>query len=120
MSRLRARVEYLEEKLVAFEREFLGDDLAFPVDWRLTRYEARIVGVLLCRTSATREQLLTAIYRFESDEPEGKIIDAHICKIRQKLLPFGVMIRTAHGHGYAIDDPKRSLLRAMFKWRAAS
>jgi two-component system, cell cycle response regulator CtrA len=45
----------------------------------------------------------------DMDEPEGKIIDVFICKLRKKLdaATDGVnYIDTVWGRGYALRDPK--------------
>ena len=38
-------------------------------------------------------------------------VDVFVCKVRRKLKPFGVAIRTIWGVGYAIDEPQRGLLK---------
>ena len=52
----------------------------------------------------SREQLMAEAYwlRSDGDEPEIKIIDVHICKIRRKLAPLGLSIDTVWGRGYRI------------------
>ncbi|MDR3488759.1 MAG: winged helix-turn-helix domain-containing protein [Bradyrhizobium sp.] len=101
---LRARIEYLEN-------EMFSGGLLFPVEWSLTGSEARIVGLLLARPFARKEQIMTALYRDQNrDEAEQKIVDVFVCKVRKKLKPFGVVIRTIWGVGYAIDEPARGIL----------
>lgn len=51
----------------------------------------------------TREQLLSDLYWQEADEPEIKIIDVFVCKLRKKLKPLGVDIVTAWGRGYRLS-----------------
>jgi len=52
----------------------------------------------------TREQLMAEAYwlRSDMDEPEIKIIDVLVCKIRRKLAPLGLSIDTVWGRGYRI------------------
>ena len=101
---LRDRIEHLE-------REMFSGDLLWPVEWCLTGSEARVVGLLLARPFARKDQIMTALYRdLHRDEAEAKIVDVFACKIRKKLTPFGVVIRTIWGVGYAIDEPNRGLL----------
>lgn len=52
----------------------------------------------------SREQLMSDAYwlRHDVDEPDIKIIDVFICKIRKKLEPLGVSIDTVWGRGYRI------------------
>lgn len=50
----------------------------------------------------SKEQLLLALYwqRHDGEEPEIKIIDVWICKMRRKLRRLGVEIDTVWGTGY--------------------
>lgn len=70
----------------------------------LTRQEFDILEAL--RSAAprmmTKEALLAALYQLRSDEPEIKIIDVWICKLRKKLKPLGVNIETVWGRGYRL------------------
>lgn len=51
----------------------------------------------------TKEALMMWLYSLRIDrEPEIKIIDVWICKLRKKLKPLGVRIDTSWGHGYAL------------------
>ncbi|GAA2871795.1 DNA-binding response OmpR family regulator [Aminobacter niigataensis] len=47
-------------------------------------------------------QLLADVYWLENEDPEIKIIDVWICKLRKKLLPLGVKIETVWGRGYRL------------------
>lgn len=52
----------------------------------------------------TKEQLMTDLYwlRTDNDEPDAKIVDVLICKIRRKLKLIGVEIQTIRGKGYRL------------------
>lgn len=50
----------------------------------------------------SKEQLLVDLYWDEHEEPEIKIIDVWICKLRKKLRPLGVKIDTVWGRGYRL------------------
>ncbi|MGV2188791.1 helix-turn-helix domain-containing protein [Agrobacterium vitis] len=52
----------------------------------------------------SKEQLMAKAYwlRTDEEEPEIKIIDVLVCKIRKKLTPLGVTIDTIWGRGYRI------------------
>ena len=70
----------------------------------LTAHEYEILQTL--RTHAprvlTKEALLVAVYQLQHEEPEIKIIDVWICKLRKKLKPLGVNIDTVWGRGYRL------------------
>ena len=112
VDRLQAENDVLREKLKALQEDFLGDDMIFPVEWRLTASEKRVLAVLIARIQVTKQQLLTALTRYEGEEPEIKIIDVFICRIRSKLAAFGIVIETIWGVGYFIGQRQRLELRA--------
>jgi two-component system, cell cycle response regulator CtrA len=76
---------------------------SIPVD--LTLSEFKILSTVIERKSkvVSKEALLTALYS-GNDEPELKIIDVYVCKVRKKLdmhYPgLGDVIKTEWGRGY--------------------
>jgi two-component system cell cycle response regulator CtrA len=77
---------------------------------RLTAKEFAILELLILRrgTTLSKESLLSHIYG-ELDEPESKIIDVFICKLRRKLALAGApdFIGTAWGLGYTVRDSRQ-------------
>jgi two-component system cell cycle response regulator CtrA len=72
----------------------------------LTNKQFQMLELLMLRKGhvQTKEQILNALYG-GMDEPEIKIIDVFICKLRQKLDRAGLasdMIETVWGRGYVI------------------
>lgn len=88
----------LEGRMVSVNGQFLN----------LTSKEYSILELLLLRKGAvlTKDMFLNHLYG-GIDEPEMKIIDVFICKLRRKLQRFGVdhMIITVWGRGYILQDP---------------
>jgi two-component system, cell cycle response regulator CtrA len=78
-------------------------------DVRLTGKEFAILELLVLRKGLTlsKEALLTHLYG-GTDEPEMKIIDVFVCKLRKKLALAGApdLVRTVWGLGYTIPDPR--------------
>lgn len=75
----------------------------------LTGKEYGILELLALRkgTTLTKEQFLNHLYG-GMDEPELKIIDVFICKLRKKLSATGdgeSYIETVWGRGYVLRDP---------------
>ena len=74
----------------------------------LTCKEYSILEQLALRrgTVQTKEAFLNSLYGGK-DEPEGKIIDVFVCKLRKKLALAGAdnIIHTIWGRGYTIDEP---------------
>lgn len=88
----------LESRMVSVNGHFL----------HLTSKEYAILELLLLRKGAvlTKDMFLNHLYG-GIDEPEMKIIDVFICKLRRKLQRFGAehMITTVWGRGYILQDP---------------
>lgn len=78
---------------------------------QLTGKEYAILEMLSLRKgmTLTKEMFLTHLYGGR-DEPELKIIDVFICKLRKKLANAGAgatgCIETVWGRGYALRDPQ--------------
>lgn len=105
---LRERVAAVEQLLVAG----VADVAPIDVHLLLTPSESVVFGVLLRRETVRKDQIMAALYRdFGKDEAEPKIVDVFICKLRRKLLPHGIKIKTMWGQGYFIDaETKRRLV----------
>lgn len=105
--RLRERVQTLEDALGI--TPFLT-----PVEWRLTGSETRLFGHLLARDVATKASIMSALYEpGVNDEPEIKIVDVFVCKLRKKLAPFGIEIATLWGMGYRMTAEAKDKARAL-------
>ena len=76
----------------------------------LTQKEFALLQLLMMRknTVMTKEVILSNLYG-GMDEPEIKIIDVFVCKIRSKLAKAGVrnLIQTEWGRGYVVRDISR-------------
>jgi len=75
----------------------------------LTKKEYQVLELLLLRKGVplTKEMFLNHLYD-GMDEPEIKIIDVFICKLRKKLAQAGGIsyIETLWGRGYALRGPQ--------------
>ncbi len=81
------------------------------VKLHLTGKEHQILALLALRqgSTLTKEMFLNNLYG-DVDEPEPKIIDVYICKLRKKLAnASGGMdyIETVWGRGYALREPMK-------------
>lgn len=74
----------------------------------LTKREYQLIEVMALKRGRTlsKESLLLALYGGR-DEPELKIIDVFVCKLRAKLRALGAAdhIETVWGQGYALREP---------------
>ncbi len=78
----------------------------------LTRREYALMEVFALRKGMliSKETLLNHLYG-SIDEPEEKVVDVFICKLRKKLAATSdgtKFIRTVWGRGYVMDDPKNN------------
>lgn len=109
---LEAENERLRDRIAQLE-DAMGLDFVAPLEWRLTRAETALFGVLLAREFATKEALLAGVARDPTgDAPEIKIVDVFVCKARRKLRPFGIEIETIWGRGYRLTPESKAAARA--------
>ena len=85
--------------------------------WRLTGREADVFGILLKRQVMSHTQLFEAVWGGDSDR-ETKIVEVVVCKLRAKLRPHGIAIRTEHGVGYFIPPDSKAVARALIEAHA--
>ena len=98
---LRERISNLEAQLFASR--------TLPKEWRLTGQEAKVFGALVNKELASKDNIYFALYGDRTDGGvEMKIIDVFICKMRKKLTPFDVIIKTVWGQGYSLDERTRN------------
>ena len=81
----------------------------------LTAKEYQILALLALRTGSTltKETFLNHLYGGLDDEPEAKIIDVFICKLRKKLANASGgqdYIETVWGRGYALREPTKQAI----------
>jgi two-component system cell cycle response regulator CtrA len=78
---------------------------------QLTRKEFAVLQLLALNRErpVSKEMLLLHLYNGRS-EPEPKIIDVYLCRLRQKLADAAggrSFIETRRGQGYLLRDPER-------------
>jgi two-component system cell cycle response regulator CtrA len=117
---LQATILRLEDRIAILERA-MGFEILPPIEWGLTVLEARLFGALLERELLTKDAAMAALYRDRGDdEPEMKIIDVFVCKLRKKLRPYGMTIETRWGVGYEMSADMKARARAMLPAAAAA
>jgi two-component system cell cycle response regulator CtrA len=116
ISGLKAQIAVLEKEnddlreRVAFLESELGTDTEVPLCFCLTPREALLFGALYKNTRVTTQMAMASLYHLYSDGdlPEPKIIDVFICKMRKKLKPFGIKIKTIWGQGYFMSEDSKA------------
>jgi two-component system cell cycle response regulator CtrA len=103
----------------------LGLKTDIPPEFCIPRNMGRLLAMLLKREVVTREGAVLAIYSGMPNtwdkEPDPKIIDVFICKLRVRLRKYGVKVSCKWGLGYFMDgENKRKLRELIAQSRAAS
>lgn len=110
---LEREIDELHERIRQLEEDRLGADWVAPIELGLTSHEERVLAVLLRRQGVvSKEMMMDALYGLlpGDSEPEIKIVDVYVCKIRKKVAPFGLKIETHRGRGYFLDAASRQQL----------
>jgi DNA-binding response OmpR family regulator len=79
----------------------------------LTRSEAVVFGVLMRHRAPHREMFMQALYGASDDPATGKVLDIFICKMRQKLRPHGIEIKTITAEGFMIPEASKARAREL-------
>jgi hypothetical protein len=80
------------------------------------RNNAKMVGFMLRRSVATRTALHTVLFgaRPECDQPEMKLIDVQMVKVRAALKKLGIDVRTEWSSGgWALAGADKAKLRRL-------
>lgn len=109
------RIEELETEL--------GLKIEIPPEFCIPRNMGRLLAMLLKREVVTREGAVLAIYSGMPNtwdkDPDPKIIDVFICKLRVRLRKYGIKVSCKWGLGYFMDgENKRKLRELIAKTRA--
>ena len=113
---LEAENEHLRDRVTQLE-ETLGVRLEVPLVLQLTSQEAKIFGVLFKREMVTREVTMDVLYgnRPDADEPEIKIVDVFVSKMRKKLKAFEIGVETVRGRGYRMNAQSKANAAALLE-----
>ncbi|PZP57433.1 MAG: hypothetical protein DI604_34780 [Delftia acidovorans] len=85
--------------------------------FQLPPTQAKFLAILSEGRVCSKEYLLTKLYPTDADAPGIKIIDVYLCKIRKKVEPHGITIRTIWATGIQVDQPE--LLRKVMQGPAS-
>ncbi len=111
-ARLREEIDQLKEQLRVAKQALLVPKL-FPMKWRLTPLETRMLRFLVAREHPVHaERIIEAIYIPYGVQPASyNIVGVCIHRMRKKLKPFGIQIHNEHMVGYYLSKATRAKLR---------
>lgn len=102
---LQKQVDELELRLEDLESALTRHGCPFIAG--LTATEERFAQLIREKSPGvvSKQSALDLMYAFRADgeQPEIKIIDVFVCKIRPKLEPLGILIETAWARGYFMN-----------------
>jgi two-component system cell cycle response regulator CtrA len=110
MSELQRALDRIEEL-----EGLLGLHINLPNELGLTPLELKYLGLIMRKEIVSQNVIHNAVYGGlpECDQPDPKTIDVHICKIRKKLAPKGLAIKTRYGVGFYMDDETKAALKKL-------
>jgi DNA-binding response OmpR family regulator len=102
--------ERLREELRQLRELFCGP-IPLLCDVGLTRHESRLLGALY-RTPGivTRDAIQAALHGSDYLVKSPKAIDVYVGRVKRKLRPLGVEVRTIRGVGYRLTDESRAII----------
>ena len=83
-----------------------------PRSFRLTKMEEMLLAFLFVQSRPTKPMMMDFLYAGQVNEPEMKILDVMVSKMRKKLSPFGIEISTYWGRGYYLDPEVKEQIKA--------
>ena len=111
---LRVRTANLERRSVLHERTepMLDEDsvLHYRESWvALPPVEARLMAAMLDRLGAvvTRDALSRA--GWPEGAPGRNALDVHVLRLRRRVAPLGLVIRTVRSRGYLLESESRQM-----------
>jgi two-component system, cell cycle response regulator CtrA len=109
-------IDTLLNRIDELETE-LGMKVDVPPEFRIPRNMNALLGMLMKREIVTREGAVMAIYAGMPNtwdkEPDPKIIDVFICKLRTRLKKYGIKVSCKWGLGYFMDGENKRKLREL-------
>lgn len=102
ITNLRAQVSDLKFQMREMSEKKIDASWSLKSAFGLTRQEATILAGLIEHGRMSKPGLYHLCYgsRADEDQPDPKIIDVFVCKLRAKLEPFGIEVDTVWGFGY--------------------
>jgi hypothetical protein len=103
---VQARVSTLRTRLARHTKPHLDDDGRLHVGERwiaLSPIDRRLVNALLDRFGTVASKTTLASVGWPAGVSSRSQLDVHMVRLRRRLEPLGLTVRTVHAKGYALD-----------------
>ena len=116
---LRAVAE-TQAEVIAQLQATLAPHYGFEAIGRFSPQEEIVLAAIVRFDIATFEQIYQGLYagRYGRDTPDDNIVKVHVCRIRPKLAPHGIVIESWYGRGYRMAPESKARLRALIDSRS--
>lgn len=104
-------VEYLREENRQLRQSIAGMKHDFPREWGLTGAEQRVLNCLYTARNFFRQEEAIRFAASNGNATDPDLVKVYICKLRKKLKPFGIEIKTVWGEGYELTPETGSLIK---------
>src|SRR5688572_7781403 len=73
--------------------------------------KAKLLAILMRHEVVSRDLAMEALYSHKADQPDPKVIEVMLCKLRKLLLPHSIKISVTYSVGWSISpEDKKHLL----------
>lgn len=106
------RILELEDRVAYLESQLQEPNFLALRAWKLSPSEAKLLKCLVRRELMTRDNAMALLYSARGgDEPNDKIIDVFIARLRSKLKADGITIITHWGQGWFLPPEAKGIAR---------
>lgn len=106
----RERIECLEEELRQL-RESLAPVTLFPIEWRLTATQQRIMAAFYKAHDGYLSHEQVFIASGSLAEEADNLVKVQIMHLRKKVAPLGMDIKKRWGLGYEMTPESRAIIK---------
>lgn len=114
IDQLKRQLREAHEKIAELEALLQNDPASLARRYAgYTPQESKIIGMLLSFNVVLKDKIMEVLYDESDNAPDPKIADVYICKIRKKLEPYEIEIKTAWGTGWFMEPYHRFKLKEL-------
>ncbi len=103
--------EYLKEENRQLRAMLVAREFNTPVEWGLSRCEEKLLSSLYAAPGHMRRKEALRIASCLDPDADEKVVEVRVSKMRKKLKPYGVIIRTVWGEGYELTQEAADIIR---------